>query len=95
MSCQLHPIINFLPIKYKFYCFAESRETAFVYAISSAGVAYAVTRACSRGELTECSCDNRVRLRKPRKNWQWGSCSEVSTLSLMKYGLIVYTGKHN
>ncbi|XP_054277676.1 protein Wnt-4-like [Macrosteles quadrilineatus] len=54
----------------------KSRETAFVYAISSAGVAYAVTRACSRGELTECSCDNRVRLRKPRKNWQWGSCSE-------------------
>ncbi|RZF44644.1 hypothetical protein LSTR_LSTR000596 [Laodelphax striatellus] len=54
----------------------KSRETAFVYAISSAGVAYSVTRACSKGELTECNCDNRVHLRKPRKNWQWGGCSE-------------------
>ncbi|XP_073993950.1 protein Wnt-4-like isoform X1 [Rhodnius prolixus] len=54
----------------------KSRETAFVYAVSSAGVAYAVTRACSRGELTECNCDSRVRLRKPRKHWQWGGCSE-------------------
>ncbi|KAI5708724.1 hypothetical protein M8J76_001823 [Diaphorina citri] len=54
----------------------KSRETAFVYAISSAGVAYAVTRACSRGELNECSCDNRVRLKKPRTSWQWGGCSE-------------------
>ncbi|KAK6642329.1 hypothetical protein RUM43_003830 [Polyplax serrata] len=54
----------------------KSRETAYVYAISSAGVAYAVTRACSRGELKECNCDARVRLKKPRKNWQWGGCSE-------------------
>ncbi|EEB10365.1 protein Wnt-4 precursor, putative [Pediculus humanus corporis] len=54
----------------------KSRETAYVYAISSAGVAYAITRACSRGELNECSCDTRVRLKKPRKNWQWGGCSE-------------------
>ncbi|KAG8235049.1 hypothetical protein J437_LFUL014552 [Ladona fulva] len=37
----------------------KSRETAYVYAISSAGVAYAVTRACSRGELNECSCDDK------------------------------------
>lgn len=61
----------------KFQCiFADSREAAFVYAISAAGVAYSVTRACSRGELTDCSCDNRVRTRHPN-NWQWGGCSEV------------------
>ncbi|XP_076170560.1 protein Wnt-4 isoform X4 [Ptiloglossa arizonensis] len=53
----------------------NSREAAFVYAISAAGVAYSVTRACSRGELTDCSCDNRVRTRRPN-NWQWGGCSE-------------------
>lgn len=53
----------------------NSREAAFVYAISAAGVAYSVTRACSRGELTDCSCDNRVRTRHPN-NWQWGGCSE-------------------
>ncbi|KAE8753129.1 WntA [Frankliniella occidentalis] len=54
----------------------HSRETAFIYAISAAGVAYAVTRACSRGELNECSCDSRVRVRKTKKKWQWGGCSE-------------------
>ncbi|XP_014277212.1 protein Wnt-4 [Halyomorpha halys] len=54
----------------------KSRETAFLYSISSAGVTYSVTRACSSGKLTECSCDPRVRLRKPRKHWQWGGCSE-------------------
>lgn len=58
--------------------FADSREAAFIYAVSAAGVAYSVTRACSRGELTDCSCDNRVRARRPN-NWQWGGCSEVST----------------
>ncbi|XP_058788878.1 protein Wnt-1-like [Phymastichus coffea] len=54
----------------------NSREAAFVHAISAAGVAYSVTRACSRGELTECSCDNRIRTRQHSTNWQWGGCSE-------------------
>ncbi|XP_011498284.1 PREDICTED: protein Wnt-1-like [Ceratosolen solmsi marchali] len=54
----------------------NSREAAFVYAVSAAGVAYSVTRACSRGELTDCSCDNRVRTRQHSSNWQWGGCSE-------------------
>lgn len=58
--------------------FAESREAAYVHAVSAAGIAYTVTRACSRGELNECSCDSRVRSRKPKGKWQWGGCSEVS-----------------
>lgn len=53
----------------------ESRESAYVYAISAASLAFAVTRACSKGELTDCSCDNRVRQKK-HKSWQWGGCSE-------------------
>jgi hypothetical protein len=57
---------------------AESREAAYVHAVSAAGIAYTVTRACSRGELNECSCDSRVRSRKPKGKWQWGGCSEVS-----------------
>lgn len=47
-----------------------------MYAVSSASVAWAVTRSCSKGELNDCSCDNRVRKKTPR-NWQWGGCSEV------------------
>ncbi|XP_069702535.1 protein Wnt-4-like [Periplaneta americana] len=54
----------------------KSREAAYVHAVSAAGVAYEVTRACSRGELTECSCDIRMRSRKPKGKWQWGGCSE-------------------
>nr|AGC92659.1 Wnt-4a-like protein [Heliconius erato] len=53
----------------------KSRESAFVHALSAAALAHAVARACSRGELNECSCDARVRKRTPR-HWQWGGCSE-------------------
>ena len=34
-----------------------SREAAFVYAISSAGVVHAITRDCSKGDLLNCACD--------------------------------------
>ncbi|XP_059056214.1 protein Wnt-1-like [Achroia grisella] len=53
----------------------KSRESAFVHALSAAALAHTVARACSRGELNECSCDARVRKRTPR-HWQWGGCSE-------------------
>ena len=38
-----------------------TRESAFVHAISSAGVAHALTRACSKGELENCGCDRSLR----------------------------------
>lgn len=34
----------------------DTRETGFVNAISAAGIAYAVTKACSSGNLVECTC---------------------------------------
>ncbi|MGH0149546.1 UNVERIFIED_CONTAM: hypothetical protein FKN15_024299 [Acipenser sinensis] len=55
-----------------------SQEAAFVYAISSAGVVYAITRACSQGELKSCSCDphKRGRVRDERGDYDWGGCSD-------------------
>lgn len=55
-----------------------SREAAFVYAISSAGVVYAITRACSQGDLKVCSCDplKRGRSKDERGEFDWGGCSD-------------------
>lgn len=63
------------------YVHLESREKAYVHAITSAGVAYAITKACSKGELNECSCDNKIQRKQSKKNWQWGGCSEVLLVS--------------
>ncbi|XP_029195179.1 protein Wnt-2b-A-like [Acropora millepora] len=52
-----------------------SRESAFVYAISSAGVVHEVTRACSRGEIPDCTCDKNKQGRS-RKGFEWGGCSD-------------------
>ncbi|MGH0146361.1 UNVERIFIED_CONTAM: hypothetical protein FKN15_048678 [Acipenser sinensis] len=54
---------------------AGTREAAFVYAISSAGVAFAVTRACSSGELEKCGCDRTVHGVSP-EGFQWSGCSD-------------------
>ena len=40
-----------------FNMFPGSKETAFLYAITTAGVVHTVARACSSGNLTECNCD--------------------------------------
>lgn len=40
---------------------SDTRETGFVNAITAAGAAYAITRACTAGTLLECSCE-KVRL---------------------------------
>lgn len=67
-------IISFF---YSFF-FPGSREAAFVYAISSAGVVYALTRACSQGDLRTCNCDphKRGRARDERGEFDWGGCSD-------------------
>ncbi|KAG9327921.1 hypothetical protein JZ751_017280 [Albula glossodonta] len=58
--------------------YVGSREAAFVYAISSAGVVYAITRACSQGELKTCNCDphKRGRASDDRGDFDWGGCSD-------------------
>uniref|UniRef100_G3P6V6 Protein Wnt n=1 Tax=Gasterosteus aculeatus aculeatus TaxID=481459 RepID=G3P6V6_GASAC len=52
-----------------------TREAAFVHALSSAAVAMAVTRACTRGELERCGCDRKVRGVSP-EGFQWSGCSD-------------------
>ncbi|KAH3837426.1 protein Wnt-4-like [Dreissena polymorpha] len=54
----------------------KSRETAYIYAISSAGVMYSVTRACAQGSLDGCGCDDTVRAQSTEGEFEWGGCSE-------------------
>lgn len=37
----------------------DTRETGFLYAITSAGVTYSVAKSCSMGDLVDCSCDKK------------------------------------
>ncbi|ESO06489.1 hypothetical protein HELRODRAFT_184933 [Helobdella robusta] len=48
-----------------------SKESAFVSAARSAGIAYAITRACSRSDLAGCACDKSV----SKSDWEWNGCS--------------------
>lgn len=74
INCLFPPVASFLSDVF----FSGSREAAFVYAISSAGVVYALTRACSQGELKNCNCDpnKRGRSQDDRGEFDWGGCSD-------------------
>ncbi|XP_060587809.1 protein Wnt-1-like [Ruditapes philippinarum] len=51
------------------------RETAFIYAITSAAVAHSVARACADGSIYTCTCN--YNLRQPHGvDWEWGGCSD-------------------
>ncbi|XP_017599233.1 PREDICTED: protein Wnt-16 [Corvus brachyrhynchos] len=38
-------------------CCVGTKETAFISAVTAAGLVHSVTRSCSAGNMTECSCD--------------------------------------
>lgn len=63
--------------------FLGSRETAFIYAITSAGATHAVTQACSAGNLTDCSCDTSRQGQSTSEGWKWGGCSDN-----VRYGMM-------
>ncbi|XP_025831047.1 protein Wnt-1 isoform X2 [Agrilus planipennis] len=64
------------------------RETAFIYAITSAAVTHAIARACSEGSIDTCNCEYSHHKSRPRmysssrgsvpgvREWEWGGCSD-------------------
>lgn len=66
-----------------FSILSGSREAAFTYAITAAGVAHAITAACSRGNLSQCGCDREKQgYYNQEEGWKWGGCSAD-----IKYGI--------
>lgn len=62
------------------YClFTASREAAYMYAVISAGVTYALMDACSRGNISICGCDahypSALEDGPAASAWKWGGCS--------------------
>jgi len=49
-----------------------NRETAFTHAMLSAGVTYAVSRACKQGLLKSCTCSRTARPKNLPRDWAWG-----------------------
>ncbi|XP_017299957.1 protein Wnt-1-like [Diaphorina citri] len=64
------------------------RETAFIYAITSAAVTHTVARSCAEGSIESCTCDysHQSKGQRPTKttlnnvagvrDWEWGGCSD-------------------
>ena len=70
-------------------CVPGSKETAYLYAITSAGVVHAVAKACSSGNLTECNCDSFGQGRTTSEGWKWGGCRWY-TIGILTSVIIMY-----
>ncbi|XP_069085967.1 protein Wnt-16 [Pleurodeles waltl] len=61
-----------------------TKETAFIYAVTAAGLVHSVTRTCSAGNMTECSCDASLQNSgSASEGWHWGGCSDD-----IQYGML-------
>ncbi|CAF0730366.1 unnamed protein product [Didymodactylos carnosus] len=52
-----------------------TKESAYVHAITAAGIAYAITKACSTGRLASCGCDMSLQS-KSDGTTKWSGCSD-------------------
>ena len=62
------------------------RETAFLYAITSAAVTHSIAKACSEGSIESCTCDWSHHNKPPQasksdsvsdvRQFEWGGCSD-------------------
>ncbi|XP_007903164.1 protein Wnt-16 [Callorhinchus milii] len=54
-----------------------TKESAFIQAAGAAALVHSLTRACSAGNLTECSCDTRLQGGgSASEGWHWEGCSD-------------------
>lgn len=74
---------------FKFFCLVASKEAAYVYAITAAGVSHALARACSKGLIPDCGCGDLpkeeyhrvIRSNSEEQEFIWAGCSDN-----VKYG---------
>ncbi|XP_066505558.1 protein Wnt-8a-like [Hoplias malabaricus] len=55
---------------------SATKETAFLHAISAAGVMYTLTKNCSMGDFDNCGCDDSKAGKMGGRGWIWGGCGD-------------------
>ena len=53
-----------------------TRESAFVHAITAAGVLQAISRSCRNGDISTCGCSKSKRPDNLNKDYVWGGCGD-------------------
>ena len=53
-----------------------TKESAYIHALTSAGIAYAITKACSTGRLSSCGCDMSMKEKNSNNSIRWAGCSD-------------------
>ncbi len=53
-----------------------TKESAYIHALTSAGIAYAITKACSTGRLSSCGCDMSMKDKSTNNSIRWAGCSD-------------------
>ncbi|XP_006261744.1 protein Wnt-16 [Alligator mississippiensis] len=76
-DCALGPAPAPAPAPAAYELSSGTKETAFIYAVTAAGLVHSVTRSCSAGNMTECSCDTKLQNGgSASEGWHWGGCSD-------------------